>query len=136
MQLSKFGLIAILTFMGFTNQTLAETYWNHNGSVMRLLSESDERVFVYDKPSQRMINAGVSSGDVLFEGQRRGNRYYGTARVFSKYCDSPLTYSVSGTVSPDQTKITMTGKREVFTSGCRATGKFTKDTLVFTYMSD
>lgn len=127
----------ILTFIGLiflTQSALADSYWNHNGSVMRLVADGNERYFYYESPSDRMAGAGVYSGQILFEGRKNGNRYHGTARVFSKYCHEPLTYSVSGNVSPDQNRITLTGTRESYAAGCRPTGKTTKDTLVFTYL--
>ena len=112
----------------------ADSYWNHNGSVMRLTADGNQRHFYYHEPSDKMQRAGVEPNQLLFNGQKNGNKYHGTARVFSKDCNEPLTYSVSGNVSPNQTKITLIGTREKYTSGCRATGKRVKDTLVFTYL--
>lgn len=126
-----------LTFIGLlliAQSAVADSYWNHNGSVMRLVADGNARYFYYDSPSDKMAEAGVYPEQVLFEGRKNGNKYHGTARVFSKYCHEPLTYSVSGSVSPDQKRITLTGTRESYASGCRPTGKITKDTLVFTYL--
>lgn len=113
---------------------LADSYWNHNGSVMRLVAEGNQRYFYYHQPSDKMQKAGVYAGELLFDGTKQGNHYHGTARVFSQYCQEPLTYGVSGNVSPNQTKITLIGTREKYAKGCRATGKTAKDTLVFTYL--
>lgn len=113
---------------------LADSYWNHNGSVVRLEADGDQRHFYYHEPSAKMQKAGIEEGQLLFNGEKHGNKYQGTARVFSQYCQEPLTYRVSGNVAPNQTKIILKGTREVYAKGCRATGKHTTDTLVFTYM--
>ncbi len=127
----KVALIA--TLVGVSSMAMADSFWNHNGSVMRLSADGNDRTLTYEKPSKTMRNAGVTSGTVLFDGQRNGNRYSGTARVFSKYCELPLEYRVSGTVKNEKT-IVMTGKREVFAKGCKATGRYTTDKLTFTYI--
>lgn len=80
-----------------------------------------------------MRQAGVSSGDTLFAGVRDGNRYYGTARVFSKDCDHPLEYDVSGNVISEK-HVVLHGTREIFGKGCRPTGRMTDDTLEFRYL--
>ena len=61
---------------------MADSFWLHNGSIMRLHAEGNLRVISYETPSARMRGAGVERGTVLFEGERRGNRYIGQARVF------------------------------------------------------
>lgn len=110
----------------------ADSLWIHNGSVMRLHADGNSREFVYEEPSSRMRHAGVSSGDTLFEGTRDGNRYYGTARVFSKDCDHPLEFEVSGNVVSEK-HVVLHGTREIFAKGCRPTGRMTDDTLEFRY---
>lgn len=77
-------LLVGCALLGLSLPALADTFWNHNGSVMRLQAHGNQRVFSYEVPTNRMAGAGVDSGTVLFDGVRQGNRYYGTARVFSK----------------------------------------------------
>lgn len=113
---------------------LAEaSYWNHNGSVMWLSADGNSREFYYDQPSKTMRGAGVVSGTLLFNGYRQGNRYYGTARRFSKYCAYPIEYEVSGRVVTE-TKVVLTGRYPSYAAGCRPTGQWKDDRLVFTYL--
>ena len=112
---------------------MADSCWNHNGSIMRLKASGNQRWFYYEHPKAGLA---VQPGTLLFNGVKSGNWYSGTARVFSKYCpEDPLEYFVEGPVGANQTKVTMTGTREVFDK-CVGTGKTTTDTLVFTYKYD
>lgn len=126
--------ILMVALLGLSGLAFADSFWLHNGSVMRLVADGNEREFYYETPSKTMRGAGVDSGTLLFNGVRQGNQYRGTMRVFSKYCDKPLEYTVQGTVKNERT-IVMKGKREVYAKGCRPTGKFKTDTLTFTYQS-
>lgn len=127
---------AALSALSFATGAAADSCWNHNGSIMRLTANGQARTFSYDLPRSTLVSAGVRRGTVLFDGARAGNRYSGTAYVFSRDCpDSPLAYSVNGSVSRNDTQVTLTGTRPVYAS-CRATGRSTTDTLVFTYVSD
>jgi len=125
-----------LTLLAST--AIADSFWNHNGSIMRLSDYGNERVFSYEHPSAKMQSAGVRSGDVLFNGVRRGDKYYGTAHVFSKYCNHSLPYKVSGNVYKGS-KVVLSGTRPSYDTGynkgCLPNGKMRKDTLVFTYIS-
>jgi len=112
---------------------LADSCWNHNGSLMRLQAQGNQRWLSYERPRGVLANAGVRRGTLLFNGVKNGNWYSGTARVFSKYCPgSPLEYFVEGPVRGDQLQVTVTGTREVY-QRCQPTGRYTTDTLVFTY---
>ena len=110
---------------------LADSCWNHNGSLMRLSANGNQREITYERPKASLRRVGVTPGTLLFDGVKRGNSYDGTARVFSSGCD-PLEYHVSGPVSANQLRITVTGTRDVY-KNCRATGGRTTDRLVFTY---
>ena len=98
---------------------MADSFWLHNGSIMRLHAEGNMR------------GVGVERGTVLFEGERRGNRYIGQARVFSRGCGE-LVYDVSGNVVTEQ-RVVLTGRREQYTAGCQPSGRFVTDRLIFTY---
>ncbi len=100
---------------------------------MRLQANGNRRWISYEQPRRQLHAAGVGRGTLLFEGVKSGNWYSGTSRVFSKYCPgNPLVYSVEGPVRSDQLQVTVRGTREVY-NRCRPTGRYTTDTLVFTY---
>lgn len=112
---------------------LADSCWDHNGSLMRLKAAGNQRAFYYEHPKQVMRSAGVTHGTLLFNGSNVNGRYSGTARVFSKYCPgTPLEYYVEGPVDRNQTRVTLRGSRETM-ERCQPTGRTTTDTLVFTY---
>ncbi|GAA0784592.1 hypothetical protein [Roseibium denhamense] len=116
--------------------SLADSCWNHNGSIMRLQAQGNQRWMSYENPRNVLRNAGVQRGTLLFNGVKTGNWYSGTARVFSKFCPgNPLEYFVEGPVRGDQLQVTVRGTREVF-QRCQPTGRYTTDTLVFTYSHD
>lgn len=111
----------------------ADSLWNHNGSVMRLVAEGNNRIFYYEAPRPAMAERGVRQGTLFFNGQRVGNRYAGTARAFSRECSAPMEYRMSGTVV-SETKIVLAGRRPVFRN-CRATSTLKYEELVLTYLS-
>ncbi len=120
-----------LGLLSLSAAAMADSFWLHNGSTMRLHAEGNLRVISYEYPTARMQGAGVGRGTVLFEGERRGNRYIGQARVFSRRCGE-LVYNVSGNVVTEQ-RVVLTGTREQFSADCQPTGRFVTDRLVFTY---
>ena len=132
------GALALLVAMGGIASSpapaSADSCWWHNGTLMRLKDRGNQRWFLYEDPRKRWMRAaGVRRGTLLFNGVKNGNSYSGTARRFSKYCPGdPLEYHVSGPVSPNQTRVTVSGNRPIH-SRCRPTGAVEWDTLVFTY---
>ncbi|MEP3277665.1 MAG: hypothetical protein ABJN26_28890 [Stappiaceae bacterium] len=111
----------------------ADSCWDHNGSLMRLVAEGNQRSFYYEAPKPSLRGSGIAEGTLLFNGVKNGSRYAGTARRFSKYCPgSPLEYYVEGPVRSDQTKVTMRGPYET-QRRCRPTGAIREDILIFTY---
>ncbi len=129
--------IFTLAFAGSTTYSStanADSCWNHNGSVMRLVAQGNKRWFYYENPRRVLRKAGVRAGTLLFDGVKQGNYYIGTARRFSKYCPgNPLKYHVEGPVRQDQLKVTVEGYRPI-SNRCVMTGRKAYDTLVFTYM--
>ena len=111
----------------------ADSFWDHNGSLMRLVARGSDRWLSYEAPRQGMVDQGVQPGTLFFNGRRAGNSYHGTARVFSRNCAEPMTFPISGTVFNEQT-IVLEGLRPVF-SNCRPTGQMKNERLVFTYIS-
>jgi hypothetical protein len=128
--------LAATAFPTFSISAYAESCWDHNGSVMRLKAQGNQRWLYYEIPRQVLRNSGVSPGTLFFNGSKNGNWYSGTARRFSKYCpNDPLEYHVEGPVRGDQLYVSVSGRREVFNQ-CAPTGKWVTDTLVFTYKYD
>ncbi len=104
--------------------------WMHNGSVMRLVADGDIRRFYYERPRAGIRRRGVVKGELLFEGRREANSYTGTAYIFTKSCGK-VAYSVSGSVGPADTTVTMTGDAPRLNASCVQTGS-RPDRLVFT----
>lgn len=122
------GLVALVPVAA-----LADSCWDHNGSLMRLKAAGNQRAFYYERAKSGMREAGARRGTLLFDGANVDGYYSGTARVFSKYCPgTPLEYYVEGPVDRNQTRVTLRGTREVM-ERCQPTGRSTTDTLVFTY---
>ena len=122
--------------MAGTSTALADSCWWHNGSLMRLEAQGNQRWFKYEEPREVLKSAGVRKGTLLFDGRKEGDWYVGTARVFSRYCLAhPHEYAVEGPVRDDQLQVTVEGEREVH-ERCAPTGRTTVDTLVFTYAFD
>jgi len=134
------SLLAVLAVAGLAMaaapQAHADSCWDHNGSLMRLKANGNQRWFLYEVPRDVLRRAGVGRGTLLFEGVKTGNRYDGTARRFSRFCPGePLVYGVSGPVRPDQLQVTLFGTYEVH-ERCQPTGEMASDRLVFTYSHD
>lgn len=127
-------ILLSVSILLLTSTAIADSFWNHNGSTMRLQDNGNERMFTYEYPSVKMQKAGVTQGELLFDGIKKGDKYYGTARVFSKYCDHSLPYKVSGTVYSGP-KVVLIGTRDSYSAGCIRNGKKVTDKLVFTYLS-
>lgn len=112
---------------------VADSCWDHNGSLMRLVANGNQREFHYEIPKKGLRKAGVNRGTLLFSGSKEGDNYIGKARRFSKDCpDTPLEYEVEGPVSRDQLHVTLYGSRQVY-DNCQPSGRFVNDTLTFTY---
>jgi hypothetical protein len=129
-------LLATPISFGAVAQAHADSCWDHNGSLMRLTDQGQQRWFYYENPRQALANAGVTRGTLLFDGRNTGDYYSGTARVFSRFCPgNPLEYYVEGPVTRNPLRITMRGSRDA-NQQCRNTGNRVTDTLVFTYVRD
>ena len=105
------------------------TVWSHNGSTLRLVSNGATRRFYYDDPRPGMRDEGVTSGTLLFEGTRTGDRYTGVAFVFSSRCGR-RSYPVAGAVGPDQRSVVLHGEAPRLGASCERIGSRI-DTLVF-----
>jgi hypothetical protein len=107
------------------------SFWDHNGSGMGLVVEGSSRLLYYATPRAALAERGVAPGTLLFEGERNGSRYEGTARIFARPPCGEFTYPVEGPVSDDQRSVTMFGRAPRVNERCEITG-FRDDTLVFT----
>ena len=105
------------------------TWWNHNGSVMRLVAEGPVRRMYYETPRAFIIASGGRAGSILFEGRRQREAYTGVAYTIRSKCGR-IPFSVSGTVSPDQRQIVLTGSNPILDNDCQVTG-YKDDRLVF-----
>ena len=114
---SRVCILTLVVYLAGGSCAFADSLWNHNGSIMRLTAEGDHRQFLYENPKPLLRDAGVKEGTVLFEGNRIGDKYTGTARRFTKNCTSPLPYEVSGNVR-NETVIVLQGRREVYDDNC------------------
>ncbi len=123
------AIVAILT----ADPLKADSFWDHNGSLMRLEANGAQRILTYEEPRPILERAGATRGTVLFDGRNVGDYYVGRARRFSRYCDAPLVYDVEGPVTNNGLRIVVRGEREVYAEGCRPTGRIVEDVLVFTY---
>ena len=129
---SAFTVVSVVIGVSFATEkpARADSCWNHNGSIMRLKAEGQKRWFYYEKPRAGLA---VKKGILLFNGTNKGGVYSGLSRVFSKFCPSaPLEYFVEGSVSNNQTRVTMRGTRNVHKK-CEPTGDVASDELVFNY---
>ncbi|MCH9807610.1 MAG: hypothetical protein K0U74_07760 [Alphaproteobacteria bacterium] len=105
------------------------TLWNHNGSVMRLEADGNMRSFVYDEPRPGMVRQGARPGDVVFEGERSGMTYSGTAYIYSKRCGR-VPYPVSGNVAADQQAVLLEGQAPRLNRNCQV-NSYRRDRLSF-----
>lgn len=110
------------------------SHWWHNGSLMELRSDGRQRAFYYVEPRAGVVRAGVNSGTQLFAGERTGDAYQGTAYIFRGSCGK-WPYDVSGIVSADERRVTMTGQAPLVDANCVITG-YRGDELVFELRSD
>ena len=134
LKLAAFFAGVILTLSLIAPATAhADSCWTHNGSMMRLQAQGQDRWLSYESPRQALWSAGVGRGTLLFNGRNHGEWYSGLARVFSSACPgAPLEYYVEGPVMQNPLRIVLRGTREVHSS-CNPTGQTAYDELVFTY---
>jgi hypothetical protein len=102
------------------------TMWDHNGSVMYLVTNGSSREFYYQKPRQGMLDAGARPGSLLFRGEINNGQYLGTAYVFNLHC-GPVPYEAKGPILNDEERIVLTGQVPRVGQGCRAYGSHTSN---------
>jgi hypothetical protein len=73
-----------------------QSFYNHNGSIMRLVQQGNAVRIFYEEPREGLRRNGVVTGTLLFEGQLDANLYLeGMSRIFSARCGE-LDYFVYG----------------------------------------
>lgn len=114
-------------------QTRRDTFWDHNGSVMRLRVDGAVREFYYEQPRPGIAAEGAKHGTLLFTGiVNNVGTINGTAWLFSRRC-GPRSYSVQGVVTESGGKVVMQGMASTLTSDCKVKSSVA-DTIAFKYL--
>ena len=137
MMLKLNNILAVMLIALMASPAISDSCWDHNGSIMRLKAEGNNRFFSYDMPREGMRREGVPIGQILFNGTKDGNWYRGMARVFNRNCPAhfPMQYFVEGPVLQNPLRIEVSGGRPVV-KNCQITGEFTRDWLLFGYIGN
>jgi hypothetical protein len=101
------------------------TIWDHNGSVMYLVTNGSSREFHYQKPRPGMLDAGARPGSVLFRGEVNNGQYLGTAYIFNPHC-GPIPFEVKGSILDDE-RIVLTGQAPRIGRNCHPYGSYTSN---------
>src|SRR5438128_1998498 len=125
----KMRAVAVLLGLLCALPAHAESYWNHNGSEVQLISDGASREIQYFQPRPGLP---VRLGTTLFTGTAQGNRYFGTAYVFSSVCGA-VGYSVNGTVAAGRKSIILYGRAPSLDSRCNVIG-YRDDVLLFSFI--
>jgi hypothetical protein len=99
--------------------------WDHNGSVMYLVTNGLFREFHYQKPCPGMLHAGARPGSVLFRGEVNNGQYSGTAYIFNPQC-GPIPFEVKGSILNDE-QIVLAGQAPRVGRNCRPDGSYTSN---------
>jgi hypothetical protein len=127
--LYRFAAAGFLFLTTHSAVVSAETYWEHNGSIVYLVSNASTREFYYHQPRPGMLDAGARRGTLLFRGISTRGRYIGTAYIFRKGCGS-FPYEVAGPITDGFERVELHGKAPRIGADCRVLGYFS-DTLEF-----
>jgi hypothetical protein len=112
-------------------RSVAASLWDHNGSIVALTANGNDRRFHYRSPRQALADRGVSEGVLLFEGKKIGSVYEGNAFVFSRECGA-ASYAVRGPVSSDSTTVELQGNAPIRDASCN-TINTRPDRLIFKF---
>ncbi len=93
------------------------TLWCHNGSILGLSLNGDERKFVYFRPKTSSLRETVKADPILVTGKRVGNLFTGSAKHFHKQC-GVQEFAVTGNWPDSSNEIILTGTRKQFSSDC------------------
>jgi len=102
------------------------TIWDHNGSVMYLVTNGSSWEVYYQKPRPGMLDAGARPGSLLFRGEVNNGQYLGTAYIFNLHC-GPIPFEVKGPIVDDNERIVLTGQAPRVGRDCRPYGTHTSN---------
>lgn len=114
--------------------------WCHNGSIIGLVKQGQNRKFIYYKP-RRELARYVRDNPILFDGLSNNLTYRGRARQYSSRCGDQL-FDVSGPISPSFQFVAVKGTRKVYPAGSRPDGTpncsfvFAEERLEFSYIRE
>ena len=94
-------------------------FYEHNLSVISWFVAGDNIKATYETPRPGLLEAGVVSGTILFEGRYEAGKIVGTAFAFKRGC-SPAPYQVVGTDT--NRGIELRGPGPIYEQGCRIKG--------------
>jgi hypothetical protein len=128
--------LAASALLMFPASAHADSFWNHNGSQMRLTASGQQRTITYELPRSGIAAQGVRPGTVLFEGtltEGSVGDYSGTAYVFSARCGR-MAYEVSGELQNDGTQIALSGQAPRRDQSTCETRGYRDDNLIFEFV--
>lgn len=114
---------ALPAFLALPNIAYADSYWDHNGSRMKIEEDGKTRKIVYEQPRSTLADAGVKPGTVLFDGELKSDgRLSGYAKLFRKGCN-PIDYYVEGGFDQANGTLLLQGQAPIYSGqGCKITG--------------
>jgi hypothetical protein len=102
------------------------TFWDHNGSVMYLITNGSTREIYYQKPRAGMLEVGAHPGSLLFRGEIDNGEYSGTAYIFNPHCGQ-IPFQVKGPASDNDEQIMLTGQAPRVGRNCRSYESYTSN---------
>jgi hypothetical protein len=126
-QLAFLGVTLLLstsTHAQSQTASLEPTMWDHNGSLMYLVTNGSSREFYYQKPRPGMLEAGAQSGTLLFRGQVDNRLFSGTAYIFDAHCGK-VPFQVKGPILDNDERVVLTGQAPRVGRSCRTYSYFT-----------
>jgi hypothetical protein len=105
------------------------TLWDHNGSVMYLITNGLSWEFFYKKPRPGMLEVGAHPDSLLFKGQINDGQFSGTAYLFNAHCGQ-VPFEVKGPILDDNARVVLTGQAPRVGRNCQPYGNYTS-TLEF-----
>jgi hypothetical protein len=99
--------------------------WDHNGSVVSLITQGSAREFHYNEPRPGVLETGARPGSLLFRGKVVNGQYTGAAFMFDRRCGQ-VSYAVSGPILDNDQRVVLTGEAPLLGVKCRVQGYFTE----------
>jgi hypothetical protein len=132
--LAAFCAVYVLICAAFPACAETSTVWNYKGSAAELTQSGSEITIRFSTPSRLLSDSGAHDGDVLFRGQRFGDRLSGTAYKFYGPQCGAIGFAVHGSIR-DGDKIMLQGIAPgLGATSCNQVTEF-YDTLLLTAVS-